>query len=450
MEYKDYYTILGVSRDADEQTIKSAYRRLARAYHPDVNSNKEAATEKFKEINEAYTVLSDPEKRKTYDAFDARYEQYQRTYPGARPSAQPSGPAASPAGNGGRGQQRTHTRTFSDDDFERIFRGFVWTYTTARNARSGSSSDYSEFFEALFGNLWGAAAAQPGSRSATEFRPGRDIQVDAQLTLEEAYRGATRLLNYSDGRRIEVTVPPGVHGGSRLRVRGQGERVFGRPRGDLYLRIQVQPHAVFTRAGDDLHVGVAVAYETAQRSGEVDVPTMERPVTLKIPAGTQNGQTFRLHGLGMPKLADASRHGDLIVAVQVQPPARPRQASASRAAPKANPSASTGAAARAAGKSAARQAAGLVLLAISLLALTVQFAAGGQPLWLAMAGLGLILAFVRSPLALAGGLAALLASLWLAFEAGLEAADVLRQGWLLLPLTVSLLLLRSWPKLSRR
>ena len=291
MDYKDYYATLGITTDADEQTIKTAFRRLARVHHPDVAVEKQGATERFKEINEAYTVLSDPDKRRTYDLFRSRYERYQTSYreprpqtarasssntpPGAsRPSAGPSTPppgasrpsptsstpppgaagsrgsAARPASSatsnaprdssGDRpGQRRTHTRTINEEDFERIFRGFMWAYTatTARNSdRSGpsASSDFSDFFESLFGNLRNTAGAQSTpERETTEVRPGRDIEVTAQLSLEEAFHGTTRTLTYGDGRKVEVTVPPGVNTGSRLRVRNQGERLMGRSLGDL-------------------------------------------------------------------------------------------------------------------------------------------------------------------------------------------------------------------------
>ncbi|HSN73756.1 MAG TPA: J domain-containing protein, partial [Anaerolineae bacterium] len=350
MDYKDYYSILDIPRDADEQTIKSAFRKMARVYHPDVNANKAESTEKFKEINEAYTVLSDPDKRARYDLFNGRFEQYQRPSGGAgpRPSygagyssagPQPSYGAASSTSRASaspkeqrqsQSQRRTSTRTMDEEDFERIFRGFAWAYGQAANrrARSGNAgSDFSDFFEALFGNLWSTTAADP-TREPSEVRPGRDIEVTSEITLEEALRGATRTLTYSDGRKVEIAIPPGVDSGSKLRIRGQGERVFGRPRGDLFMTIQVQPHSLFTREGNDLRIQVTVEYETAMRSGEVTVPTMDSTVKLKIPAGTRSGQSFRLRGLGMPTVLEPTARGDLIATVLVKAPASTQRSQA--------------------------------------------------------------------------------------------------------------------------
>ncbi len=482
MDYKDYYSILGVSRDADEQTIKSAFRQKARVYHPDVNANKAEATEKFKEINEAYTVLSDPDKRARYDLFNGRYEQYQRTTggtgaaggTGARPGRpgysagfggagygsagpQPGYGAASGAGSASsgpsqqrqsqsqsRGQRRTYT--VDEEDFERIFRGFAWAYsqTSGRRGRSSSAgADFSDFFEALFGNLWGSGAAEP-AREPSEVRPGRDIEVSAEITLDEALRGTTRTLTYSDGRKVEVDIPAGVDSGSKLRIRGQGERVFGRPRGDLFMTIEVQPHPIFTRDGNDLRVQVVVDHETAARAGEVTVPTMESAVKLKIPAGTRSGQSFRLRGLGMPLILDPSSRGDLIATVTVKAPATRQPHSAEQAAR----------APRAAGKSKPKaysrwllQGLGVVLASMGFVALVAQTILVGGIGWELLAALAVLLLIhgITGPSrwALAGSAVAAGASIWLVSQLELvTGAGLLEQAWPVLLLAAGVGLLR--------
>lgn len=492
MDYKDYYAILGVSRDADEQTIKSAFRRMARVHHPDVNANKAEATEKFKEINEAYTVLSDPDKRAHYDLFDGRYQQYERRSSaggGARPgyagasrprpdygeaSSQRSGyGSAGPQpgyGNAGRAtsdaepqpqrqrqeQSQRRTYTIDEEDFERIFRGFAWAYSAAagRRARSGSAgSDFSDFFEALFGNRWNAPETETARESAsqpTEVRPGRDIEVSAEISLAEALSGATRTLTYSDGRKVEVAIPPGVDSGARLRIRGQGERSFGRPRGDLYMTIQVQPHPFLTRDGADLRVQLAVDSETAIRSGEVTVPTVDGAVKLKIPAGTHSGQSFRLRGLGMPTVQDATTRGDLIATVIVKAPAAPR--GQTEDATQTRPRARAGAR-RPSPWARLRQALGAGLAALALLALAAQALLTPGTGWQLLAALAVVLLVLfvtgRSGWALAGSALALAGAAWTASQLEvLSSAALLGQAWPLLPLFLGALLL-SWPAMRR-
>ena len=298
MEYKDYYKILGVSKTASQDEIKKAYRKLARKYHPDVNPGDKASEEKFKEINEAYEVLSDPEKRKKYDQFGSQWKQYTST--GGRPEDFDWSKWASGAGGGG-----TY-RTFSPEEFEQMFGGF------------------SDFFEALFGGLGGMRSARSGrSRQTytTSPRKGRNAEHKVQITLEEAFNGTTRVLTWDDGRRIEAKIPPGVKTGSKVRLRGQGEpSVAGGAPGDLYLKIEVLPHPRFEREGDDLKVKVPVDLYDAILGGEVDVPTIDKTVKMKIPAGTDNGKVFRLRGLGMPKLKNPKQRGDLYATVEVKLP----------------------------------------------------------------------------------------------------------------------------------
>jgi len=308
MEFKDYYKILGVSRDATEEEIKRAYRKLARQYHPDVNPGDKAAEEKFKEINEAYEVLSDPEKRRKYDQFGAHWEQYQRM--GGRPedfdwSQWVSGP----------GGQRVYTRTVTPEEFEEFFE------------QTFGRSGFSDFFEMLFGGMGRRRTSgfeEPFFDFGETFRArphrGRDIEQPVQITLEEAFHGTTRIVQ-RNGRRIEVKIPRGVRTGSRVRVAGEGAPgTGGGAPGDLYLRIEVVPHPVFQREGDDLKVTVPVDLYTALLGGEVQVPTLERPVMLTIPPETSNGKVFRLRGLGMPNLRNPDRRGDLYATVEVRLP----------------------------------------------------------------------------------------------------------------------------------
>lgn len=312
MDYKDYYQILGVGKNADEKEIKKAFRKLAQQYHPDKNPGDKQAEARFKEINEAYTVLSDPDKRSKYDRFGSQWEQYARA--GGRPEDFDWGNwAGSAGGMGGRGG--TYTRTVTPEEFEQMFGGMG----------GAGAGGFSSFFDALFGGglggnvgggMGGARSAGPrfGYETRTSQPQIADVPVD--VTLDEAYHGTTRTLQTEDGTRMEVNIPRGVKTGSRVRMRGSAAG------GDLYLRVNVVPDSRFTREGDDLRVTVPVDLYTAVLGGEVQVPTLDRPVMLTIPAGTQNGKTFRLRGLGMPELRHPDQRGDLYAVVEVTLPTR--------------------------------------------------------------------------------------------------------------------------------
>lgn len=294
MDFKDYYQTLGVEPGASEKEIKQAYRKLARQHHPDVNPGDKSAEDKFKEINEAYQALSNAEQRRKYDAMRAEYQRWQQAggRPGGAGRAQDfdwSAWAAQP-GEGPRVQYATM------DDLEDLF---------------GGESPFSDFFTSTFGNMRGR-----GRASAPRPRRGRDLEHETEITLEEAFRGATRMLQIGD-RRIEARIPPGVDTGSRVRLAGQGEpgRDGGEP-GDLYLIVRVQPHPAFERQGDDLYTDVAVDIYTAALGGEVRVPTLEGGgVMLRIPAGTQSGRNFRIRGKGMPRQGNPNQRGDLYARV---------------------------------------------------------------------------------------------------------------------------------------
>ncbi len=296
MDYKDYYRILGVERNADPGEIKRAYRRLARRHHPDVNPGDAQAQERFKEINEAYEVLSDPEKRSKFDQFGSQWRQWERG--GGDPSQfwQQWFGGQSPGA-----RVRVEYRDLGD-----MFGG-------------GAQSPFSEFFNALFGGMAGTAGQPFRTRRAPRpLRPDEEQQVE--VTLEEAYRGATRRVSRA-GRRLEVKIPPGVATGSRVRMRDQGTpTIEGGPPGDLYLRVRVLPDPRFERKGDDLYTEVKVDLYTAVLGGEVEVPTLTGPVLLTIPAETSSGRSFRLKGKGMPRLKDPTQHGNLYARVEIEIP----------------------------------------------------------------------------------------------------------------------------------
>lgn len=298
MNYQDYYKTLGVSKNASQEEIRDAFRKLARQYHPDANKDDTSAEEKFKQINEAYQVLSDPEKRRKYDQFGAAWQQY--THDGGRPEDFNWGQWA------GRPTGGTYTRTVNLEDLEDLFGG---------RGGFGGGSGFSDFFETLFGRGMGSSQTRP--------RGGRDLEQEVEITLEEAFNGAVRVFERPDGTRMEVKIPKGVRTGSKVRVAGQGSKsTYGGQPGDLFLRIKVAPHPLFKREKDDLKITVPVDLYTAILGGEVEVPTLGRPVQLKVPPLTQNGKTIRLRGLGMPKVKNPDQRGDMYVTLEVKLPTR--------------------------------------------------------------------------------------------------------------------------------
>ena len=294
MEYKDYYKILGVDRTADEKTIKQAYRRLARKLHPDVNKSKNA-TERFKEINEAYEVLSDLEKRKRYDSLGPDWQRY----------AQAGAP----------------------------FEGFR-VHVGGREGDLGDLGGFSDFFRTIFGDLGvrrgdifadlGARGGDlftdlgegAGGRRASRQARGEDVQTPIEVSLDEAYHGTRKTFHF-DGRVLEVQIPPGVDTGSRVRVAGGAPLTgAGRARGDLYLTVTVRPHPFLERKADDLYLELPLTVSEAALGTEVNVPTLKGKVSMKIPPETSSGRTFRLPGYGMPRLRGGGA-GDLYAKVKV-------------------------------------------------------------------------------------------------------------------------------------
>jgi curved DNA-binding protein len=303
MDYKDYYKTLGVKKGASADEIKKAYRKLARKHHPDVNPGDKTAEEKFKDVNEAYEVLSDPDKRDKYDRFGAEWQQYSRT--GGRPedfnwSAWGSG---SPGGY-------TQYRNVSPEEFEQLF---------------GGGGGFSDFFETLFGgggrrtttgysnfgadDLFTTGRAQPRRQQRQEHT--------VEITLEEAFNGTTRTLQWEDGRRIEAKIPRGVRTGSKVRLSGASD---GAGQGDLYLKVEVLPHPLYEREGDNLKMTVPVDLFTALLGGKLPVQAIDKSVNLTIPPGTPNGKVFRLSKLGMPRLRQPDERGDLYVTAGIEIP----------------------------------------------------------------------------------------------------------------------------------
>jgi len=312
VDFKDYYRILGVDRKADDKTIKSAYRRLARKHHPDVAKGKDAA-DRFKEISEAYEVLSDPEKRRRYDSLGPDWQRYTQAPPG---------------GPGG---------------------GFRVEYGDL-----GGAGDFSDFFRTIFGDMTGRGGSrgegvrledlfQGGGRSAR----GADVQAGIEITLDEAFQGARKTFAmdleepcptcHGSGhvkrqpcptcggsgaqavrRQVDVKIPAGVKSDQRVRVAGEGAGVAG-ARGDLYLSVTVAPHPFFERKGDDIHLALPVTAPEAALGTTLEVPTLRGKVSMKIPPATSSGRTFRLPGYGMPRLKGGGA-GDQLVAIKIVMP----------------------------------------------------------------------------------------------------------------------------------
>jgi curved DNA-binding protein len=312
MDFKDYYSTLGVAKTATEKEIKQAFRKQARKHHPDVNPGDKSAETKFKELNEAYEVLGDPAKRKKYDELGANWRMYEQAGAPGRPG---QGYAGNPFGgwnvNMGGGPQGT-VHTMTEDEMREMF---------------GDANPFSDFFQTFFG---GGVDADEGPRRATRggrtrAREGRDVEQEIELPLEDAFNGTTRRFSISlngQHRTVDVRIPAGVTDGSRVRVSGEGEHGSGGAKaGDLYLRVRLASHPTFDRKGRDLYTRVPVPLTTAVLGGEADVPTVNgKPLRLKVPGTTQNGQVFRLRGHGMPTAGKPDQTGDLYATVDVQLP----------------------------------------------------------------------------------------------------------------------------------
>jgi len=312
MDFKDYYSTLGVAKTATEKEIKQAFRKLARKHHPDVNPGDKSAETKFKELNEAYEVLGDPAKRKKYDELGANWRMYEQAGAQRRPGQGASGnPFAGWNVNMGGGPQGT-AHTMTEDEMREMF---------------GDANPFSDFFQTFFGGGMDAdeGPRRPTRGGRTRAREGRDVEQEIELPLEDAFNGTTRRFSISlngQHRTVDVRIPAGVTDGSRVRVAGEGEHGSGGAKaGDLYLRVRLALHPTFERKGRDLYTRVPVPLTIAVLGGEADVPTVNgKPLRLKVPGTTQNGQVFRLRGHGMPAAGKPDQTGDLYATVDVQLP----------------------------------------------------------------------------------------------------------------------------------
>lgn len=290
MDYKDYYKILGVNKNASQDEIKKAYRKLAVKYHPDKNKDNKTAEEKFKAVNEAHEVLSDPEKRKKYDQLGDNWRQYENM--GGRPGA-----GQGPGGAGG-------PYSF-EGDFSDLF-------------GKGGGSGFSDFFEQFFGR--GATGQSRQGARGGNFN-GQDYQTEMDITLEEAFHGTHRLIEVED-EKLRITTKPGAYSDQLLRIKGKGGKGSRGHRGDLYVRVRVENHPRYTRKGDDLHTTHTIDLFTAVLGGTAIVDTLTGQVKVKIAPGTQSGRIIRIKNKGMPVYGESNLFGDLYVQLQVHIPER--------------------------------------------------------------------------------------------------------------------------------
>jgi len=288
MDYKDYYKILGVSKNASADEIKKAYRKLAVKYHPDKNpENKEAET-RFKEISEAYEVLRDPEKRKKYDQLGSNWNQFQ--------GADAGGFDFSQFGGGRKGKSRSYFSGNMDDLF------------------GDSDSGFSDFFNAFFGGFGGSSE---GFRQQAQQAKGKDLRSELTISLSEAYHGTSRLLNIN-GQRIKINIKPGAYNGQELRIKGKGGKGRnGGPDGDIYLTINVQPGKNYSINGNDLVMQTDIDLYTAVLGGKININTLSGKLNINIPKGTQNGTKLRVKGKGMPVYGKSEAFGDLFLQLNI-------------------------------------------------------------------------------------------------------------------------------------
>jgi curved DNA-binding protein len=303
-DFKDYYQVLGVSKSASEAEIKKAFRKLARKYHPDMNPGDHAAEAKFKEVNEAYEVLSDPDKRRKYDQFGQYYNQVGQGAPGA-----------------GVNFDFDFGQYGSFDDFINELLGRFGGFSGSSTGGSGSSRTYSYRTSTSSGptGFGGFSGFPDFSGYETAGRgAAADTEAALALTFSEAFHGTQKRLSIGS-ETLTVRIPPGAKPGSRIRVKGKGQvNPMTRERGDLYLKVELQPHSFFRFEGDTLICDLPIAPDEAVLGAQVEVPTPSGPVQMSIPAGVKSGQSLRLRGKGWPQPKDG--HGDLIVKLQIVSP----------------------------------------------------------------------------------------------------------------------------------
>ncbi len=309
MDFIDYYKILGINKTATQDEVKTAYRKLARKHHPDLNPNDKEANKKFQQVNEANEVLSDPEKRKKYDQYGKDW-QHAEAYEKAQEAAGRSGRGG--RGNFGAGSEDAH---FGGTGGFGGFGGASGGFSSGGGEDYGEGGGFSDFFESLFGG-----AAAPGRGSQGKFR-GQDQQAELQLSLADAAHThqQTLLLN---GKNIRITIPAGVENGQVIKLKGHGgPGANGGPAGDLYIRFAITEDPRWRRDGSDLHAKLTIDLYTAVLGGEIMADTLDGKVKLKVNPGTQNGSTMRLKGKGFPVYKKEGQSGDLYVNLEVRLPA---------------------------------------------------------------------------------------------------------------------------------
>ena len=294
MEYKDYYKILGVDKKASDDEIKTTFRKLAMKYHPDKTKGDKAAEEKFKEVNEAYEVLSDTEKRKKYDELGENWKYYQQS------GGDTSGFDWSRYAQGGAGGGKTY-----------------YHYEGDPNEMFGGSG-FSDFFESIFGQASGRGSSRRKSRTSA-FK-GQDFTAEMNISLEEAYRGPARIFKL-DGQSIKLNIKPGIKNGQVLKLPGKGAPgINGGPAGDLLLTIKVMNSSNYERKGDDLYTDLDVDLYTAILGGKQEFRTLKGAIKLNIPRGTPIGKVLKLPKMGMPKYGNSKEFGDLFVKISIRLP----------------------------------------------------------------------------------------------------------------------------------
>ena len=294
MAYIDYYKILGVDKNASQDDIKKAFRKLARKYHPDLNPNDPSAKDKFQEINEANEVLSDPEKRKKYDEYGEHWKHADEFEAQKKARQHTGGGGEGFSGFGGDG-------------------GSYWYSSDGEGFSGGDAGGFSDFFESMFGHRGG------GGRGNAGFR-GQDFNAELHLSLRDAARTHKQVLNVN-GKQVRITIPAGVADGQVIKLKGYGgEGINGGPAGDLYITFKIAEDSVFKRLGDDLYVDVEMDLYTAVLGGEKVIDTLEGKVKLKIKPETQNGTKVRLKGKGFPVYKKEGQFGDLIITYSVKIP----------------------------------------------------------------------------------------------------------------------------------
>jgi curved DNA-binding protein len=289
MEYKDYYKVLGVDKKASQDEIKKAYRKQALKYHPDKNPGNRTAEERFKLINEAHEVVGDPDKRKKYNQLGENWQRYKDSG---------NNNFNNPFGKNGFSSQGFH--------FEGDLNDLI--------SQSGTGSGFSDFFQAFFGKMYGKASDDYFNQQA------QDIETEMAISFMEAYQGSSRIIQL-ENEKLRINIKPGVSDGQLLRIRGKGAKRFGHNyEGDLYVRVKVGGHPMFTRKGDDIYINRQIDLVTAVLGGEIIQETPDSKIKLKIEPGTQHGKILRVKGKGMPVYDKPGHKGDLFVQLELRLP----------------------------------------------------------------------------------------------------------------------------------